>query len=115
MIRHTFAVNGLDRCHGSRSNPVFVRTQLERPDALIVPFLRLKPLLRDADAGSSSSQSISWISLQQLREKLPMLKLSSIDESLDDTVLSDWVFLGMNNQERPLFAVDISIPVPQLF
>jgi len=104
MKYHTFTAGGLDRCNAARHNPVFVQSQLERRDSLFLPFSKLRPLLReDPTRMESGGKAIGWYPLNELRDKLG-LRLASVD----DEDGSDWVLLGVDSKDTPLFAVDIT-------
>jgi hypothetical protein len=100
---HTYAGGDLDRVHSARQNPAFVSAQFERADALFLPFLKLKPLLRSQKVGEKKTQAPVWLSLARLRSECSDASIIAFEGSS-----VDWVLLGIRRDEVPLFAIDVT-------
>lgn len=116
---HTFSAGCIDRVHNSRSNPTFVQAQLQRADALFVPFSRLRPLLRTSSTAPATgpSNQIGWCTLAELQSALqvtiaPVRSGEQIVGHTPSTTGPDteaeWVMLGLTPAQQPLFVVDVS-------
>ena len=88
-----FANNPLDRAGHLRSKPDWLAQQLASDTALFVPFWQLCPLILP-EIETGAGRDVGWLPRQAFGAALT-------PESLI-------VFLGINQRDKPLFAVDIS-------
>lgn len=107
--KNRFTANPLDRAGNLRRNDEWVAEQMARQDARFLPYLDLKPLVSvqtNTSCGAEAPWQLDWYSSADLASLIgsDSLPASSPSSSSATTI----IFLGVDGESRPLFAIDVS-------